>query len=147
MPTIRLVSNSDALAFIGPTLEVAIGLESDTRYSIGSPPDLSGSRYLALIDTGARTSCIDVALAAELGLPVVDGPRQNVAGILGPGVADVYLAHISIPELGVSIVGRFLGAHLAAGEQIHHAIIGRDVLRGFTMVYEGQNGVFTLSND
>ena len=147
MPTIRLVTSADALSFIGPTLEVVIEQHSEAEISAGSPPDLSGGRYLALIDTGARVSCIDVALAEALGLAIVDGARRNVAGILGPGVSDVYLARISIPELSVSIAGRFTGAYLSEGEQIHHALIGRDILKNFTMAYDGRAGIVTLSND
>jgi hypothetical protein len=38
------------------------------------------------------------------------------------------------------------GVDLAAGGQIHRALIGRTFLRRFTMVYEGETGTVTLSS-
>ena len=79
--------------------------------------------------------------------PAVADMQRQVAGILGTGVVDVYLAEISIPELELSVAGHFSGAHLAAGGQPYRALIGRDILRNFTMVYDGRTGVVSLSSD
>ena len=81
-----------------------------------------------LIDTGSRVSCIDSTLAEELDLPAVADMQRQVAGILGTGVVDVYLAEISRPELELSVAGHFSGAHLAAGGQPYRALIGRDII-------------------
>ena len=76
-----------------------------------------------------------------------DDMERQAAGILGMGAVNVYLAQISIPELRVSVGGRFVGVHLAAGGQPYRALIGRDILKNFTMMYDGRAGVVTLSND
>ena len=153
MPTIRLrlgipgLSSGDALEFYGPTLNVEISRDSGAQPAAGSMRTQSRIRYPALIDTGSRVSCIDSTLAEELDLPAVADMQRQVAGILGTGVVDVYLAEISIPELELSVAGHFSGAHLAAGGQPYRALIGRDILRNFTMVYDGRTGVVSLSSD
>ena len=152
MPTIRFeldnpgLTSSEALEFIGPTLNVQIGHHPDSQLAVGGSSNLSNGLYPALIDTGARESGIDSTLAEELGLIAEDTERQ-AAGILGIGAVNVYLARISIPQLGLTVTGHFPGVHLAAGGQPYRALIGRDILRNLTMVYEGRTGVVTLSND
>lgn len=139
--------DSVALSVVGAVLNVEIGPDSGHHSSVGNPPNLSGTLHLALIDTGARTTCIDTTITEELGLPVVGNTQQPAAGILGPGLVDVYPAQISIPELRLSVTGHFPGVHLAAGGQPYRALIGRDILRHLTMLYDGRTGVVTLSND
>ena len=153
MPTINFelsgpgLSSEDALEFYGPTLNVEISRDSGAQPAAGSMRTQSRIRYPALINTGSRVSCIDSTLAVELELPVVEGMQRHVAGILGTGVTDVYLAQISMPELGVSVAGHFTGVHLTAAGQPYRALIGRDILRNFTMVYDGRTGVVSLSSD
>ena len=153
MPTISLrlgiqgLSTTDALEFFGPTLQVGIRRhESDSTTETGGDSDILQMRYLALIDTGARDSGIDSTLAEELGLVHAEDVERRAVGILGVGFVDVYLAQISIPELGFSIAGRFPGVHLAEGGQPYRALIGRDILTNFAMVYDGREGYVTLSN-
>lgn len=134
------------LAVNGPTLEVEIGF--DSRYSaetVSRRPDIPSARWPALVDTGASASCIDSALAVELGLPLSD--RSNVAGVGGITLVDRYLAQIYIPSLNWTIYGPFSGVYLSAGQQPHQALIGRDFLSNFRMTYEGRTGEVTLSND
>ena len=154
MPTIRLqlgipgLSSGDALEFLGPTLQVKIrSHESGSSAEAGGVSSPSEMRHLALIDTGARESAIDSTLAGELGLVHVEGPESRAVGILGVGIVDVYLAEISVPELGLSAYGRFPGVHLSEGGQPYRALIGRDILKNFTMVYDGRTGVVTLGDD
>lgn len=133
----------DKLVQYGPTIVVQIGF--DPKYSIFSPdrPNLPSTRLHALVDTGATENCIDSSVAMELDLPIVD--RQDVAGVHGRYPVNVYLAQIYIPELDVAIGGRLSGVHLTAGGQPHSALIGRSFLLHFTMVYEGQTGVVSIS--
>ena len=154
MPTIRLqlgipdLSYGDALEFYGPTLQVDIR-RHDFRSSaaVGSDTVASEMHYPALIDTGSRESGIDSSLAKELGLAAAEDTERQAVGILGRGVVNVYLAQFSIPELDLSLAGHFPGVHLAEGGQPYRALIGRDILRNFTMVYDGRAGYVTLSND
>lgn len=97
----------------------------------------------ALVDTGAGESCIDNQLAALLRLPIVD--RRPISGVHGSSFTDMYLAQIHIPTLHFIIYGMFAGVDLIAGGQVHSALIGRTLLRSFTMTYEGRTGSVLLS--
>jgi hypothetical protein len=81
-------------------------------------------------------------LAQQLGLPVID--QQNIGGVGGSMVANIYLAQIYVPSLNETIYGQFAGVHLVAGGQQHVALIGRTFLVNFTMVYDGRSGLVTL---
>ena len=136
----------DWLAIYGPTLEVEIGFDPLFRAeTVSKRPDIPSKRWRALVDTGASTSCIDSALAAELGLPL--SGRDNVAGVGGISSVDRHLAQIHIPSLNWTIYGEFSGAYLSAGGQPHQALIGRSFLAHFRMTYEGRTGEVILSND
>lgn len=138
-------SGRDALALYGPTLGVQIGF--DPAFLPGlSNPDLPPENHPALVDTGATESCIDSALALMLKLPIVD--RQEVAGVHGADTVNVHLAQIYVPTLNFTVYGRFAGVHLhAGGHHPYFALIGRDFLLNFTMMYEGRTGIVILSND
>ena len=62
-------------------------------------------------------------------------------------MANVYLAQVHVPSLNFTMYGAFAGVELAAGGQVHGALIGRTFLQHFTMIYEGRTGTVTLSND
>jgi hypothetical protein len=46
-----------------------------------------------------------------------------------------------------SLSGSRAMAESAAGDQAHHALIGRTFLQSFTMIYEGRTGTVTIHND
>ena len=107
------------------------------------PPNLPEAEHPALVDTGAQPSCIDSALAAHLNLPVVD--RESISGAHGSHEVNVHLAQISVPALGLNLVGRFHGVHLTAGNQRHLALLGRTFLQRCTMSYDGPAGTVSIS--
>jgi hypothetical protein len=144
-----IANAADALVFVGPGITVEIGFDPTTFATLAGipiPAPVPGAVpaptipqvVLALIDTGAQQSMIDEALAIQLALPLVN--RQPYAGVGGPGTANVYLAHITIPLLGTTQYGAFMGAQLQAGGQSHLALIGRTLLRGTLLVYDGEKG-------
>jgi predicted aspartyl protease len=135
------------LSLHGPTLFVQIGFDPifDSQAVPVGVPNLPPQTLSALVDTGAGESCIDSALAMALNLPVVD--RRSVSGAHGAKEVNVHLAHIHVPSLVFTIHGAFCAVDLAAGGQMHRALIGRTFLENFTMVYEGRTGTVTLHND
>jgi predicted aspartyl protease len=141
------LTGCEALSFHGPTLYVQIGFDPtyDPQAIPLRIPNLPGNAISALVDTGAGESCIDSALAMTLNLPIMD--RRIVSGAHGAGVVNVHLAQIHVPSLAFTVYGPFCAVDLAAGGQVHLALIGRTFLRGFTMVYEGRTGTVTLHND
>ena len=125
----------------GPTLSVRIGFDPAYRKGVGTP-NLPAEEHPALVDTGALVSCIDSALAANLGLPIVD--RQPVSGVHGAHEVNLHLAQINIPTLDFTIIGRFHGVHLTDGGQLHLALLGRTFLNRCTMSYDGFDGRVTI---
>jgi hypothetical protein len=130
----------------GPTLVVDIGFDPAFNPENTAEPPIAGIKGVhALVDTGATESCIDNVLGAQLNLPIVD--RRPIAGVGGKHLANVYLAQVYVPSLGTRILGAFAGVDLAAGGQVHRALIGRTFLRNFTMIYEGRTGTVEIHND
>ena len=139
------VSGADRLAAVGPTISVRFGFDPAFPPPDGRPTDAPPRLVPAMIDTGAWATCIDSALAASLGLPVAD--TAVVAGVHGADLVEVYLAQMQVPDLGVMCQGRFRAAHLSAGGQYHRALIGRDFLRHYAMIYDGRTGAVRLVSD
>lgn len=137
-------SGSDLLVLIGPTLLVDIGFDQEYKPRPSAKPRPGMSGVSALVDTGASESCIDNLVGHDLGLPVVD--RRPIAGAHGSQLANIFLAQVHVPSLNFTIYGSFAGVDLAAGGQVHRALIGRSFLRRFKMIYEGVTGAVTLSS-
>jgi hypothetical protein len=137
-------SGSELLTAYGPTLAVDIGFDQDYQLGQTTPPRPGITGINALVDTGAGESCIDSNLAAQLNLPIVD--KRSVSGVHGSQEVNMHLAQVCVPNLRFTIYGVFAGVHLAAGGQVHLALIGRTFLRSFTMVYEGHTGTVTISS-
>ena len=103
------------------------------------PTPVSG---LALIDTGASMTCIDDALARQLGLPVIDVTSMASASHAATD-QNVYPVHIAIVG-GISIEApRAVGVVL--GVQGCIALIGRDMLQFCTLHYNDPAATLTLS--
>ena len=137
----------DLLVNYGPTLSVDIGFDP-THDPVANPtgipvPGIKGVH--ALVDSGAGECCIDSLLAVQLNLPLVN--RRQISGVQGKSEANVYLAQVHVPALGVTINGAFCGVDLKAGGQLHSALIGRTFLRHFKMIYEGKTGTVTITSD
>ena len=146
MPTVDIGPvDPDILIVVGPTIDVRIGFDPNYRAGPGLVPSLPDNNYSALVDTGARDSCIDSALASALSLVVVD--QRWIAGVGGPQLVNVYAAQMYVPSLNWIIYGDFHGVHLTAGRQPHFALIGRTFLRHHTLFYDGRSGVVRLGND
>jgi predicted aspartyl protease len=127
----------------GPTIFVDIGFDPSFQAAKPTRPTLAATQLWALVDTGATECCIDTDLAKKLALPVID--RRKISGVSGLKEVDVYLGHIHIIALGITMYGGFAGVDLIAGGQRHYALIGRTFLRQLTMVYDGKTGIVTIT--
>jgi predicted aspartyl protease len=140
------ISPNLILKALGPLIPVRVGPASASPVGkpISSPPEPLSSPpekvVQALIDTGANASCIDIALADELKLPIID--RIPVSGVAGNNEHNVYLGLVVIPELNTFLKGRFIGVNLANNVPM---IVGRDFLDGSIMIYNGSTGQVTIS--
>ena len=113
---------------------------------IGQSFQLHHADYTALIDTGARISCIDSALAQRLNLPIIGPPIHGIAAS-GHFKADPVLGLIHLPELETLAYGQFLTLPLVEDEQRYHALIGRDILRRGKFTYDGIAGAWSIEFD
>lgn len=139
------VAPSTVLQRQGPCVQVSIGLAQSVASQLLQqgktlPKPAAG---IALIDTGAASTCIDSNIAQQLKLPVV-----NVVNIASASHAstqlNVYPIQIEVVGLPISIeVLNAIGAALNAQGLI--ALIGRDVLQHCTLFYNGISGSTTLS--
>jgi predicted aspartyl protease len=131
------------LEYHGPEIWVDIGFDPDYKPDKNAPPVPTISRVKALVDTGARQSCIDSSLASELGLPVFD--RRRVSGVNGVIEVDFHLAQVHVPSLRFTLQGAFAGVPLIASGFRQRALVGRSFLSYVKMAYDGQTGEVVIS--
>jgi hypothetical protein len=136
----------DLLMAYGPTLLVNIGFDANYKQDANplQIPQSAIQGVRALVDTGATECCIDDQLAVQIKLPVID--RRKISGVGGAHDVNVYLAQIHVPSLAFTMYGAFAGVNLAAGGQMHQALMGRTFLGTFTMTYNGITGDVELTS-
>jgi hypothetical protein len=148
---VQIRTGQQMLAIKGPTILVEVDFDASIFHAdpakiqaaIAAKP-AAPQLVEALIDTGAMESCIDEDLAIALQLPLID--EGEASGVGGKDKFNVYLGHIRIAALNYFQFGRFLGAKLQKGNQPHKAILGRTVLQGMILIYDGRNGSCKLAN-
>lgn len=129
----------------GPALQVEISIPALLasvleRAGVQIPTPHVG---LALIDTGASITAVDQQVLGGLGLTPTGVTQVATPG--GVVQQPLYACNISfpgtpIPTLPFNVV---IGSSLAALGFV--ALIGRDVLRHFQIVYNGIEGIWTLA--
>lgn len=134
------------LIHYGPELGVTVGFDPDyKRNSTSAPKFKFTSTSSALVDTGARESCIDVGLAEALALPVYD--RRTISGASGVLDVDYHLAQIHVPSLRFTIMGGFAAVPLAKSGFRQHVILGRSFLAELRLQYDGPTASVKLTLD
>ena len=139
------------LAAHGPIIQVQIEIppalaEILQKSSTPIPNPVEG---FALIDTGASITAIDNVIFTQLSINPNGITRVGTAG--GPQQQATYPARLTFP--GTSIPGvnltKALGCNLAGqlvlGDRRMIALIGRDILEAFILIYNGSAGMFSLS--
>lgn len=129
----------------GAALKINIGFDKNWKPDQNAPPKPGKTGIVALLDTGATQSYIDVALVTELKLPLFD--QGDVIGVHGPQPATYHLAQVHFPALRFTVRGEFAALPLIKGGHEYHALIGRTFLRYFRMEYNGVTGEVTIFRD
>ncbi len=139
------VPPSAALMVRGPVIQVTLSVAQSIAEQLVQqgktlPEPVSG---LALIDTGASTTCIDDEAAKKLELPIIN--VVNMASATDASSSrNVYPVLIEIVGTPIKVnANGAIGANLSAQGLV--VLIGRDVLLGFTLFYNGIMGQITLS--
>ena len=129
----------------GPRVQVTVSVEkilADQLVKKGDvlPQPIQG---FALIDTGASITCVDEEVAQKLKLPVIDVQAMTSASHASVP-ANIYPVHFQVVPTPIEInLGRAMGANLKPQGLV--ALIGRDVMRQWTLFYNGLTGEITIS--
>lgn len=133
----------------GPVLSVEVHIPSALATLLGQqnqppPPPVTG---LALIDTGATNSCVDRKVIQSLGVSPIGIIETGTAG--GKVKQHLFPAKLNFPGEGFTAefnatVGVDLSGQVAAGQNII-ALIGRDLLTRWLLIYNGPAGLFTIA--
>ena len=139
------------LAANGPVIQIQIETppvlaESLQKASTPIPNPIEG---FVLIDTGASITAIDVSIFTQLGINPNGIAMVGTAG--GPQQQSTYPVRLTFPGTGIPGVNhaKALGCNLAGqlvlGTRPLIALIGRDILQRFILIYNGSAGMFSLS--
>jgi len=139
-----VVPPAAALTRAGPVVKVSITPpEAVTQPILQAGGTITPYVGLALIDTGASSTCIDEDVANTLSLPVVG--RARMASATEPdSIRNQYPVQIEFVGWGVKGgANRAIGANLKPQNLV--ALIGRDLLNKCLLVYNGPSGSFSLA--
>jgi len=129
----------------GPTIPVTVSLvrEHVDHLAKEGKPVPNAVTGLALIDTGATLCMVDVSILEELGVP--PSGIENIIGATGQGKHPTYPASLSFPGTPIPPIAftNFIGSNLKDAGII--ALLVRNILRDFVMVYNGPGGFVSLS--
>ncbi len=105
---------------------------------------------MALVDTGASITAIDVPILSQLGVNPVG--KASVGTADGPALQSTFPARIAFPgtgfpgfEIPAALGCNLQGQIVAMNQKPIIALIGRDILSRFVFIYNGSAGMFTLS--
>lgn len=141
--------NPSILFNFGPLINVSITLPKalETFYSQQSKPLPQPVSGIALIDTGAKKTCVHDSIMKQLGVNTIGQVTSHTAN--GARQCNLYPAHFTF--LGANIEVDFtavvevnLTGQIFNGQQVI-ALIGRDVLANTLFVYNGKMGMYTIS--
>jgi hypothetical protein len=139
------IGNGARLQLDGPTVAIEIGVptalaEFLTRSGLPVPAPRTG---YALVDTGASLTAVDESIASSLGIEPIGQMRLSTPTRSMPGwlyAVQLTCSGVGMPRLEVLDV---VGCSLQPQGFI--ALLGRNFLRNALFVYDGEAGVFTLS--
>lgn len=127
----------------GPVIEVVISMPKQleawcVQNNVPVPAPIPG---YALIDTGASISGIHLPILQQLSLLPIDFIRLEGATAVEPQ-APIYPAHVSFPGINLNdvpmsrVVGNQVDFQTPGGKNVV-MLLGRDLLKFFTLVYNG----------
>lgn len=128
----------------GPLLQIEVSvpdvLANKLQEKKMMPSPVTG---LGLLDTGASITGVDVNALQQLSLSMIDEVTINHPG--GEDKQGIYACQISFPGTKIEDIefSHVLGSKLK--DQGLLAILGRDVLKDYQLVYNGPGGFWTIA--
>ena len=116
--------------------------EDIERSGVMIPILVRESTGVAMVDTGARITVIDIEYAHELGLEE-DGTHR-ITGATGAGEYPRFRTDIEVPWLNVTVPSPVGGAPLRTNNIPWNALIGRDIILRFELRVDGMTGMITF---
>lgn len=128
---------------VGPIIEIIIFPPAPVFHQLKVDKKIIPSKkVIALIDTGATSSCINDAIAQELNLIIRNVINVGTpAGVTSQPTYDVGFALPNLTQQNI-LPMQVLGADLSG--QPYQALLGRDILRMCTFVYNGWDNSYQL---
>lgn len=141
MPSSPGLSPGQLLAQHGPLIEVVVSVPTaveDALKRAGKivPQPVTG---MGLIDTGCTRTSISLSVLSQQ-LQLVPMGQEKTWGVTGLCEQDVFMCHLDVSPVAIADL-RTTSSNLPPGLV---ALLGRDLLAGCSMVYDGRNGHFTL---
>jgi hypothetical protein len=104
---------------------------------------------MAILDTGAYVSAIDLGVFQHFSIPPIDKVYFNSAG--GYAKSEIFPARLSFPELNLPKLEmeRVIGCNLGwtgRGDDEFLMLMGRDILKNFLVVYDGVHSEWLLGH-
>ena len=121
------ISPADYIRTIGPVIAI----------------EVEGSAGIALLDTGAAWSSIDMNFAKSLSLP--QGQPRETAGATGRGTFPTFRTNLHIPILDYTVTGPIPGLPLREIGHELDAVVGRDVICRYEFTMNANTGLIRFT--
>ena len=129
----------------GPALQVSVGASRELIAALGplgQTPPLPVS-VSALVDTGAHTSVLNPDVVSRLGIRAVGTERISTPSTTTPIVCSRF--HINLYFADDHVIENIFVIEAPMGGVPYQCLIGRDVLRLGSLLYEGHANAYTLT--
>lgn len=128
-------------------VEIHIPIVLENVLKIQNKPIPGPKKGVALIDTGATNTCVDHNVISGLGVKSVGVINSGTAG--GSAQMNLFPARLKFPNENLNLeftscAGVSLDGQTAMGLPII-ALLGRDVLSNFILIYNGPAGMYTIT--
>ncbi len=132
------------LATLGPSVQIAVGPSRELIVAFGliGAQLSSPTTVTALIDTGAHTTVLSPELVSRLGIQPVGTAPISTPSTTQPLMCNRY--HVNVYFAEDFVVENIFTIEAPMGGVPYQCLIGRDVLRFATLLYDGPRNQFTL---
>ena len=120
-------------------------MAAQAKFLTSQGKKVPSAQGLALVDTGASRTAVDIDTAKKLGLPVIKPAKMSSAS--DPNViVPVFAGRLEIPNFTqIDVPHGLMGVTLSGQKNSIVVLIGRDLLANAVLTYNGPDGSVTLA--